>query len=178
MRSLLFVITLVFTSFSQADSITDGWKWAVSFDNSPNFKASSSFEILSPKLFGTENEYSLVLSASTKRMNYNIINDDLSLIPVRLMLEARNPVYKDIVSSYVRIGAGYSFASNVLIHKDDGYFIIPVVIGVDLISSERNGIHASVFTQASFDASFVKPSEGLANDFDGATVSIGVRVFY
>lgn len=178
MSKILFILAFVLTSAANAESITEGWKWGVSFDNTPNFKTSTSFEIATPKLFGTEKEYSLVLSVSSKAMNYNIINDDLSLVPLRLMLEMRNPVYKDIVSSYVRVGAGYSFASDVRIHKDDGYFIIPFAIGADIMSYERNGIFSSFFAQASFDFNFVEPSDGFANDFDGATVSIGFRIFY
>lgn len=172
------LITLTTTLASAQDSATGGWKWGIGFDNTANFKSGVTLDILSPKLFGETNEYSLVLSVSSQQLNYNILNEDLDVIPVRLLLEARNPLYKEIVSTYVRLGAGYAFASDVFIHKDDGYFIVPFVIGADFIHAERNGHHASFFAQASFDMNFEKPSDGLANDLDGTTISIGLRIFY
>lgn len=172
------LITLVTSVATAQESATSGWKWGIGFDNTTNVKSSVTLDVLSPKLFGETNEYSLVLSVSSQTMNYSILNKDLDIIPVRLLLEARNPLYKELISSYVRLGAGYAFASDTFIHKDDGYFIVPFVVGTDIFYGERNGHHGSIYAQASFDMNFVSANDGFANDLDGTTISVGLRVFY
>lgn len=178
MKSIFIGLITLFALSASADSITQNWKWGIGFDSVANMKSSATLEVMTPKLFGEEREWSIVFSLSSQQLNYNILNEDLDVIPLRVMLESRNPVYKDLVSSYVRLGVGYSFASDKFIHKDDGYFIIPVVIGVDVISIERNGHHGSFYAQVSYDTNFAKASDGLANDLDGTIVSMGVRIFY
>lgn len=169
---------LIFAFTSICHGATDGWKWGIGFDHVSNIKTSTTLEILSPKLFGDRREFSLVLAASSQSLNYNILNDDLSVVPVRLMLEIRNPVYKELISSYVRIGAGYSFANDKFIHRDDGYFILPVAIGADIFHYEVNGHYGSIFFQASQDMNFVSSADGMADDLDGIGISIGARIFY
>lgn len=176
MKTALIFAILAFTSLSHA--FTDGWMWGIGFDNVANVKSSTTFEVKSPKLFGDVRQASLVLSASSQTLNYGIINDDLSVVPVRLMLEVRNPVYKEVMSGYVRIGAGYSFASDDLIHEDHGYVILPVAIGADVFQYDINGHHGSVYFQASYDINFVDSTDGISDDLDGTSVSIGARIFY
>ncbi len=176
MRSIIAI--LIFMCASVSHGFTDGWKWGIGFDNVANVKSSSTLDIVSPKLFGDIREFSLVLSASSQTLNYSILNDDLAVIPVRLMLEVRNPVYKEIVSGYVRIGAGYSFASDSIIHKDHSYFILPVAIGADIFQYDINGHHGSVYFQASYDVNFVDSTDGLSDDLDGTGITVGARIFY
>lgn len=176
MKALLTITILAFTSISYG--FTDGWKWGIGFDNVSNIKSSTTLDIISPKLFGEVREFSLVLSASSQALNYNILNDNLSVIPVRLMLEMRNPVYKELVSSYIRIGAGYAFVNSNFIHKDHGYFIVPIAIGADIFQYEANGNHGSIFFQASYDSNFATSSDGISEDLDGTGITIGARIFY
>lgn len=175
----ILLASLFYTVHTFAVDI-NGWKYGISLDNKANVKSSASFEVDSPRLFGEMRAYSLILSLSSQTLNARDGNGDyLSVLPVRIMMESRNSLYKDIVSSYIRLGVGWTFASDKLIHTNKGYFILPFMMGIDIFHTEfYDQTYGSFFIQVSDDFNFVKSSDGFARDLNGTTLSGGVRIFY
>lgn len=184
---LVFISFLAFCNFSYADISADVLsRWRVGFKiaTQPHFDRVSTLEATTPTLFGKTGFWALHLSYTVRDTESNQSDAQFGADVLNLMLEARRPFYKDIASSYVRFGAGYTFISNKAIYNDDGFFSVPFDIGMEIITGNygwTSGGYSSFFVQLSIDANFLESAKKKAayeTTFDSAALGAGFRIYF
>lgn len=175
----LLMPLFLFSSAAQATDVKS-WAWGVGFGAKSAVESNFSLDVKTPWLWGEQILGSIVLNVNSQRTEFDDSgsNDNLNLLPVRLLVEMRRPIYREVVSGYTRIGAGYNFTDK-QIHSDGGWFAIPVQFGADIIIGENDGTTMSTFfVQTGFDFAFDVNRDELADDLNGVEITLGVRLFY
>lgn len=178
-RFLMFSFCILQTAFCGASDF-EKWGWGVGFGVKSDVQSSVNLEFKSPQLWGTDSVGSLYLSVASHQTTYTkpAETDVAYMYPVRLLAEFRRPTFKEIVSGYWRIGAGYMFADK-YIHSNRGYFMIPVQFGLDVIMGANDGNSLSTFfAQVGFDAAFDNKVDQPVDKLNGTEVILGVRLYY
>ncbi|MBY0316529.1 MAG: hypothetical protein K2Q26_13480 [Bdellovibrionales bacterium] len=175
----LMLPLLLFTLSAQASDVKS-WAWGVGFGAKSAVESNFSFDVKTPWLWGEDVLGSLVLNVNSQRTTFQqaVTNNEYNVLPVRLLVELRRPLYKEVISGYTRIGAGYNFTDKT-IHSDGGWSTIPVQFGADVIIGENEGeTISSFFIQTGFDFAFDVNRDEPADDLNGVEITLGVRRFY
>jgi hypothetical protein len=176
MKFLVFCV-LVFTSLSSlAEADFTGWRFGAGFGQQSEMNSLIGLDLGTPVLYkGTELDHSLVFALTGYTTMYeDSENDNYSMFGAKVMWEIRRRMYKELISYYSRLGAGWMFADNALNEGDD-FFIVPFYFGVDIATFQQDDMLGSFFIQVGFDLNF-ENDDTPVSDFSGTQTWAGIRL--
>jgi len=161
-------------SITASASELSSWALGVSYGTVHNWEKSFSIDLQAPTFYeGSEYSIGVVFDAELRELGVNTI-DSTYLFNVSALF--RRHLYKDLVSSYLRVGLGYAIVDE-LLHEDESFIFIPFLFGVDLLTFDKDGKYGSFFAEAGFNLDFIDEEEN-ADIHDGVFINLGIRTFF
>lgn len=153
MRSVLLTVLCLCASLATAEDTPlvpptapiEGWGFEVGFGHQVYTERNTRVGVLSPTLFHVWRDPArLVLDVNQARfqtgLSEPLTHEDFAQF--LLHLELMSPLYKDLISSYVRLGFGFMTLSGKL--YDGSVLMAPITIGVQALAGAARG-HSLAF---------------------------------
>lgn len=179
----LFAAVVVVTDAHAQEVNIDDWGFDVAFGSQPYMENVSRISILSPHLFGTSSHWRLSFDVLSKTLQAHSTENISEYV---LSLESNSPVYKELVYTVVKFGAGVMNPGSVL--YDGNIFVLPVSLGFQVITARSETMVFSYFVDyrltayADYESSKslpAQPSAGIdADSFFSGALSLGLRLIF
>ena len=161
---------------------SEGWALGVGLGVENDFDNATVLDIKTPTLFSVgESRYALLLSIESKDVGGAFNEEDYSIVPIHLMIDWSTPTYKDLIRTYMRLGAGTVLVNEEALYPQDQFFNVQFQLGVEVVAAGGPNGFGVFFMQAMANVPGIRnpPVTGGGSEiFDGTTLSLGYRLYF
>ncbi|MEM7645467.1 MAG: hypothetical protein AAF203_01045 [Pseudomonadota bacterium] len=159
---------------------SEGFAIGVGLGVENDYDNATVLDIKTPTLFHWgESRFALVLSVESKDVGGSVGDEDFSILPIHLMIDWSTPTYKDLIRTYMRLGAGTVLVDEVNLFPEDQFFNVQYILGLEIVAAGNTEGFGAFFLQAMANVpGITNPPTNGSEIFDGTTLSLGYRLYF
>jgi len=192
MKSLIILILILMTSAAWAaetperepssDTIVatgpNSWRFGIGLGVQAQMQDMASIEVGTGELFQWRRHGFGIVAEYTGRDTVleDIDKEHYTIHSYKVMLDSRLHGSIEGVSSYVRLGLGYTDTKKIF-HPKGGFLMMPLELGLEVKIMQTDWSYLNFFAAVGSEINFLGNNTP-AKDFDGTSITLGFRGYY